>query len=243
MPDPPLYNSDDPDPDPPSSPVSTGPVAAPLVSTGGLGTNFADPGDRRRYLAAKERGASEEQALLVGDPGIGAPALGTVNTAQAYGVAIPEDYLRKTFGDDPAAWRTARVQLKVGDKTITVPIVDVGPGKKSRARGAVSDITDLLWKGLGLKDENPQVNIKLMPGAGPDYSSDRASWDAEQKQISAALQTPMALSSPAPTPLGSAFPNIGALGQSQAQTTPATISSAPEDDFASIQKWLTTAMI
>lgn len=196
MPDPPLYTPDDPDPDP----VTTGPAAAPLVMTGGVGTMFGDAGDRRRYFAAKARGASEQQALSVGDPGIGAGSLGTVNTAQAYGVAVPEDWLRKTFGDDQSNWRKARVQLKFGDKVITVPIVDIGPGKTARSRGVVSDMTDMLWKGLGVEGDNPQVTVKLLPNYGPDYQSDRQAWNQEQQQIAQALSIPLALGSPAPTP-------------------------------------------
>lgn len=230
MAEPPLYDPD-PDPDPsddsapraqavPPAAVKTRPAPAPLVGTGGIGTSFADPGDKARYLAAKRRGATEEQALLVGDPGIGAPALGKIDTAQAYGVAVPEDWLRKTYGDDPAAWRTARVQLKVGDKTITVPIVDIGPGRKARARGVVSDITDLLWKGLGQGEENPQVSIKLVEGGGPDYVSNRYGWDQEQRQIAAALAQPLALGegaqAQAPLELGDMFPALrGWLGAQQ----------------------------
>jgi hypothetical protein len=160
---------------------------------------FGDPGDVRRYWEKKRAGGTEQQALEVGDPGIGSPYLGTINTTQVYGVAVPEDYLRKTFGDDPSNWRKARVQLRIGDRTITVPIVDVGPGKGQRAKGVVSDLTHLLDQALGTEGMG-QVNIRLLPNAGPDYSTDRANWDAEQKQIASAFANPLALGSPNPTP-------------------------------------------
>lgn len=230
--------------------VVTGPAPAPLVSTGGLATTFGDPGDVRRYLAAKQAGKSEKQALKVGDPGIGAPALGTVNTAQSYGVAVPVDWLEKTFGDDQSAWRKARVQLSIGDKTITVPIVDVGPGKGPRSKGVVSDMTNLLSSGLGAGGMD-QVNIKIMPNQGPDYQNDRAGWDTEQKQIAEALKTPMALGSPAPTPLGRMFPSINSMTDKSSvpQTpVPGSASVNPDEhpihqDMGALSKWLETATV
>jgi hypothetical protein len=74
----------------------------------GIATTFADQGDPLAYQDAIARGATEEQALEVGDNGIGHESLGRINTNQNYGIAVPEESLRRTFGNDPAAWRKAR---------------------------------------------------------------------------------------------------------------------------------------
>jgi hypothetical protein len=55
----------------------------------GYATTFADQRDLAAYHAAINSGATEEQALKVGDNGIGNEDLGKVRTSQSYGRAIP----------------------------------------------------------------------------------------------------------------------------------------------------------
>jgi len=201
---PPLFtpNDLDPDPDPDESPelrrgdlvrmptrpgaVVTGPA------TSGLGSMFGDPLDVARYYTSKYRGESEQKALRKGDPGIGSPYLGEIDTTKALGVAVPHDVLTRTFGSNPAAWRTARAQVNFRDKTFNVPIVDIGPGKEPRGRGVVTDLSAPLWQALGLDPAQglANVQIQLLGNAGPDYTSARADWDQEQTQIAQALQVP-----------------------------------------------------
>src|SRR4029077_18769140 len=69
----------------------------------GDATNFGGLYDQIRYNQALEAGKTEQQALKVGDPGIGTPRLGTINTASHYGVAVPTDVLRANFGNDQSA--------------------------------------------------------------------------------------------------------------------------------------------
>jgi hypothetical protein len=94
-------------------------------SVSGYATQFGGLYDQIRYNRELARGKSVRQALAKGDPGIGAPRLGTVNTASSYGVAVPTEYLRTHLGNDPAAWRTARAQLQVGDQTVVAPFIDM----------------------------------------------------------------------------------------------------------------------
>jgi hypothetical protein len=148
----------------------------------GYATNFADPGDLARYQKAKAAGKSENYALSVGDNGVGSPALGGVITPESYGVAVPTSYLRKQFGNDPAAWRRARAVVTYGDKTVSVPIVDAGPGAKQQRRGIVTDLTYPLSQDLGTGGKS-KVDLQIVGDAGPDYKNDQDAWADEQRRI------------------------------------------------------------
>lgn len=178
--------------------VTTGPATLPITT--GLVTTFADPGDLKKYQDAKAAGKTEKQALAVGDNGIGHPSLGTVSTPNAYGVAVPRDVLQANFGDDPANWRTARANLTVGDRTVQVPIVDLGPGNKPQARGVVVDATHPLAQAMGLTGSD-KASYSLVANAGPDYIKNPTEWNNEQDRIASNLGVqPVVSPSPAPTP-------------------------------------------
>jgi hypothetical protein len=152
----------------------------------GYATNFADPGDLARYQRAKAAGKSESYALSIGDNGVGAPVLGGVTTPESYGVAVPRSYLRQQFGNDPQAWRRARAQVTYGERTISVPIVDIGPGSKQQRRGVITDLTYPLSQDLGTGGKS-KVDLKIVGDAGPDYKADPESWQDEQSQIASQL--------------------------------------------------------
>jgi hypothetical protein len=170
--------------------------------SGGTSTVFATPKDLRNYALT--------HSLAKGDNGVGAPALGSVDTAASYGVAVPEDVMTKLYGgraSDPSStanWRTARAQVTVNGQTYVVPISDLGPGGKTddpntpRGKGRVTDLTSDLAKGIPgwmSDDSDGSVQIKLLPpGSGPDYLKNRAAWHTEQENIGKQLT---------PTPLGS----------------------------------------
>jgi hypothetical protein len=176
----------------------------PEVQYSGYATNFADQKDLLRYQRAKAAGKSERQALAVGDNGIGAPSLGTVSTPNSYGVAVPTSFLHEHFGDNPAAWRTARAQVTYGDKTVSVPYVDIGPGKRQQNKGVITDLTYPLSQALGTGDMS-KVTIKPLPNAGVDYVTDHDKWYDEQGQIDKILAQngttkPGIGATPSPTP-------------------------------------------
>ena len=102
---------------------------------------FADQPDKDRFDAAIAAGKTEDQALQVGDNWIGAKPLGRVSTGNSYGVAVPEEYLQRHFGNDPANWRTARADLTYNGQTVRVPFVDIGPSPEKQAEGIITDIT------------------------------------------------------------------------------------------------------
>jgi hypothetical protein len=158
-------------------------------SFSGDATNFGGLYDQIRYNQALAAGATVQQALKQGDPGIGTPRLGTINTASHYGIAVPTDVLRANFGNDESAWRTARAELNVGDQTVTVPIIDVGPGKKQQKSGVVVDVSNPLSDALGGFDRT-KASVKLIPNAGPDYKTHPDDWHDEQADIRKQLSTP-----------------------------------------------------
>jgi hypothetical protein len=162
-------------------------------------TVFATPKDLRDWAV--------HHSFRTGDNGIGSAALGAVDTAHSYGVAVPADVMTKLYGgraSDPsttANWRTARAQVTVNGKTFVVPISDVGPDKDAQTPEGGNRSTDLtsdLAKGIPgwmSDDSDGPVQIKLLPpGSGPDYLKNRPEWDAEQQNIGKQLT---------PTPLGS----------------------------------------
>jgi hypothetical protein len=148
----------------------------------GYATNFGGLYDQIQYAKALAAGKTQRQALAKGDPGIGAPRLGAVNTADSYGVAVPTEYLRKHLGDDPAAWRTARAELKIGNSTVMAPFVDIGPGKKQRDAGVVVDVTTPLSDAMGGFDKT-KASVRIVPNAGPDYTTDQDEWHKEQAAL------------------------------------------------------------
>jgi hypothetical protein len=163
---------------------------------GGKATVFATPKDLRDWEV--------NHSFSSGDNGVGHAALGSVDTANSIGLAVPEDVMTKLYGgraSDPsttANWRTARAQVTVNGKTYVVPISDVGPGSGQQKKGYVTDLTSDLAKGIPgwmSDDSDGPVKIKLLPpGSGPDYLTDRKGWQAEQENIGKQLT---------PTPLGS----------------------------------------
>lgn len=150
----------------------------------GYGTTFADEHDLIAYRQAKASGATEEQALLVGDNGVGNQDLGSISTSSVYGVAVPRWQLVNMFGEDPSVWRKARALVKLGDRTALVPIVDEGPGNHAQASGVVTDMTGPLAKYMGSTGHDP-VTVSYQTNAGPDYMTDRDAWNKEQAKFGA----------------------------------------------------------
>jgi hypothetical protein len=191
-------------------------VEQPAYESHGLATNFAGQDDLEAYHRAKARGASEEEALSVGDNGVGSDYLGGIKTPNVYGAALPESVLRENLGDDPAAWRRARAEVWMNGQKRVVPIVDLGPGKGAQARGVTTDITAPLSNGLGGSGMDP-VTTRILKEAGPDYTQDPDAWWKEQHQIEASMPG---------VSKWAAFPTVDEPDQPQSQTpSPQTIAS------------------
>ncbi|HTD17835.1 MAG TPA: hypothetical protein VK673_21810 [Chthoniobacterales bacterium] len=169
-------------PQPPSAPSWRDSSAPTLDQISGIVSTFADPTDIARYQRGIASGLSEEDALKIGDNGIGSKDLGTIDTTKAYGVAVPRSVLERYFGNDPAAWRRARAVVNMGGQNVIAPIVDEGPGEGPQARGVVADLTNTLSRALKSDGYDP-ADVSLLANAGPDYLSERDSWNAEQDRI------------------------------------------------------------
>jgi hypothetical protein len=180
---------------PPPAPAYTG-----LPTLSGTATRFGGPNDRAAYASAKAAALkagktpqqAEEAGLNAGDNGIGSAALGSVDTANAYGIAVPTKTMEKYYGGShlhpstTANWRTARADVMVNGVTYhNMPIVDVGPGDESVGKGNVTDFAHYLANGvMGTTNEQTSadnVQVKLLPpGSGPDYTTHREAFNAEQ---------------------------------------------------------------
>jgi hypothetical protein len=201
----------------------------------GQATMFADDHDLENYHTAKAKalaaGKTEQQAeqagLLAGDNWQGAPALGGINTGTHYGVAVPEEYLQRHFGNDHAAWRTARAEVNYNGQSVLAPFIDIGPGKGPQAKGVRMDISNLLQQGLGGSDvKSDNVKYNIIPNAGPDALKDPDKFKQEQDAFRNRFKDNPAAqiaSEPAPTPwtgLGGAAGTPGAHGSPPAPQTP-----------------------
>jgi len=198
----------------------------------GDATRFGGVGDVISFWDAVRQGQTKRQALKVGDPGVGAPSLGTVSSTNSYGIAVPTQYLQQNFGSDPANWRTARGTLTVGDQTVTVPFIDIGPSKAQQKSGVVVDVSQPLSDALGGFDRT-QASVKLLPKAGPDPIEDSDAWYKEQQQIAQRLNVPGVGAEPSPTPLGSTEPSMTQKILNIANLQSANVS--PEDVRKALQ--------
>jgi hypothetical protein len=123
--------------------------------------------------------ATPEDLASGADNGVGAPRLGKLDTTQVAGVAIPEEALRAKYGNNYAAWRTARVDVvdpQTG-KRLRVPIVDLGP------RGDMTAITDMTPTLSSYFGGDKNLMVKLVDNAGPDVNKNPQLWADEQAAI------------------------------------------------------------
>lgn len=203
-------------------------------------STFADPKDIAAYKAAKARGLSEEDALKVGDNGVGSSRLGGIDTTKTVGVAIPPDVLEAQLGKDPAAWRKARVRVTIGDQTFLVPIVDEGPGSGPVSRGVGTDLSAPFAYGVGSKGMIP-VNYEIVPNAGPDVTEDKDAFEKEQSSLRDSLPGKIPLPPEganykrvANAPEGSIYKRPGPIA-SEEQQTPAQAQLTPQTEITSAE--------
>jgi len=123
--------------------------------------------------------ATPEDLKSGADNGVGASRLGGLDTTQVAGVAVPEEALRAKYGNNYAAWRTARVDvidLATG-KRLRVPIVDLGP------RGDLDAIVDMTPSISSYFGGDKNLSVKLVDKAGPDVNKNPQLFADEQAAI------------------------------------------------------------
>jgi hypothetical protein len=211
---------------------------------GGVGGPASAPGDAS--TAGRDQGYVTGKATTFGykdkgDPGVGAPRLGTISTndPDLVGIAVPEQALRQQIGANPAAWRQARVDVMTQDgRHMLVPIVDLGPGDTSPQRGVAADFTQKLHGLLGNTGEQT-YGFKIIPNAGPDVEKDPQAFIAEQRQLMTGADTrPKPAATPGTGPAsrgGRQFElvpesAVGATPPSPAETTQATADTQKLQD-------------
>jgi hypothetical protein len=177
--------------------------------------------------------ATPEDIASGADNGRGAKNLGHLDTTSVAGIAIPEAALRAKYGNNYAAWRTARVDVvdpQTG-KRLRVPIVDVGP------RGDLSAITDMTPALSSYFGGDKNLMVKLVDNAGPDVMKNPQLFEDEQAAIrqgfdSSAVQAGVQKIAPS---LGYSFKPVDparntVLQQGFEQASRAAITQLPEQN-------------
>lgn len=113
-----------------------------------IATSFADPADIRAYLEAKMRGETEEQALDVGDNGIGCWGDDTKMGSGARS-SLPAHVTVSRWG---SMWNGRRRLIRVfyGGTFVDTILSDAGPGPKEEAEGHGLDLNYDAWKAFGV---------------------------------------------------------------------------------------------
>ncbi|HUD75314.1 MAG TPA: hypothetical protein VMQ76_09605 [Terracidiphilus sp.] len=113
-----------------------------------IATSFADPADITAYERAKARGATEEQALAVGDNGIGYYGFDTKKGSGARS-SLPAHVIVDRWGSmTNGRGRLIRVFFK--SQWIDTILSDEGPGPKEEAEGHGLDLNYDAWAALGV---------------------------------------------------------------------------------------------
>jgi hypothetical protein len=123
--------------------------------------------------------ATDDDIRTGQDNGVGSPKLGRINTNQTAVVAVPEGALQQKFGNNPAAWRKARVDVvdTTTGKRLRLPIGDLGP------RGDLSAVIDQSPFVANYFGGDKTLSVKLVPNAGPDITKNPQLWLDEQAAI------------------------------------------------------------
>jgi hypothetical protein len=121
-------------------------LLAPNVT---FGTSFADPADVAAYDAAIARGMSPEEALAIGDNGIGCY---NNKTREGSGpqVALPPEFMLARFGGEAQA-QGQPIKISLNGKTVVAKIGDVMPHLGEEPSGALIDNNPDVVRALGLE--------------------------------------------------------------------------------------------
>jgi len=113
-----------------------------------IATSFADPADILAYEGAKAEGKTEEEALAVGDNGIGCWG---DNTKEGSGArsSLPAHITIARWG---SMWngRGRLIRVFYGGTFVDTILSDEGPGPKEEAEGHGLDLNFDAWKAFGI---------------------------------------------------------------------------------------------
>ena len=215
--------------------------SAPIAQPANRAVNgFYKGEDQKSFAYGKATTFATPDDIRSGqDPGVGSPKLGPdgkngLDTTQVAGMAVPEEVLREQLGNNPARWRTARVDVvdPSTGKRLRLPIVDLGP-----STDALADMTPFVSNYFG-GDKN--LAFKLVANAGPDVRNNPGAWNDEQAAIRQGFDSStLAANKPAKSAqagftLKAADPALGVALQQADQYRQAgmrdTITGLPEND-------------
>lgn len=140
-----------------------------LIPAGGgvaIATTFADPADVRRYRAAIAAGATEQQALAVGDNGVGAWGDDTTNPNDPI-VALPRD--------TPGIAHNRLVQVTGPSGTVMARVADKMPATRNIRNGAAIDLNPATALATGATSGKETVSWQFADS--PSGKIDRGAFD------------------------------------------------------------------
>ena len=192
-----------------SAPVSNASAAAPDGSRTGLATVFAGPNDLAAYNAAIADGKSEDQALAVGDNGIGKWGAQTSNPDNLH-VALPLSTLAAHGISEKDAPGTP-VTVQYNGKSVAATVGDVLPDNAKN--GAAIDLNPGVANALGVDPNNFKGQVAFNVGAA--HSAD--SPVAPIGSTAGTSDLPQNSSAPANAPLFGFQPNVASGGTPPSQ--------------------------
>lgn len=114
-----------------------------------LASNFADPADRARFMAAKARGLSDAQAFRYGDNCVGFWGANTCCDTPMCALP-PEDIVAKWGTEKAGNNKLVRVRAASGGEPVLCLLSDVMPHKRNITNGCGIDLNPGAVKALGL---------------------------------------------------------------------------------------------
>jgi hypothetical protein len=123
-----------------------------------IASSFADPADIAAYRRAIAEGKSREQALRLGDDGIGCWGDDTTSDEKPMCALPPEDWKAKWGRGDAARGRQVAVTYK--GNTVIGELRDTMPAKAHITNGAGLDLNPGFAKAFGVKPPFMLHNIE-----------------------------------------------------------------------------------
>jgi hypothetical protein len=123
-----------------------------------IASSFADPADVAAYRQAIAEGKSEEEALALGDNGIGAWGDDTTSEQQPM-CALPPDDWRAKWGSGSIA-RGKQVEVTYNGQTVIGELRDTMPPKAKITNGAGIDLNPGFASAFGVKQPFMLQNVE-----------------------------------------------------------------------------------
>lgn len=200
-------------------------VPIPDDSQQSVGTFFAYPDDIAAYQRAKEAGASEQEALQVGDNGVGRWGDNTTDPNVPM-VALPPSDIVKHWGSVDAGRGKAVQVYGPNGQTVIAKVADIGPhGKLDLNPGATRALFPDGASSAAIREGH--VPIAYRPVDSPDAFSEKVQADIAAGPKSAGPIDPQAAADIADSQEAADAADSGSDSGSDVESSDGTIATAP----------------